>query len=274
MKLSLLILTLLITSSINAQKIEKPPKIIDSDFTSMTNEIEVDFYRCNINFLFDSRGYYAGAYDSLFMIQYNQLFRIKLGNSHSNKMIQINKENDEKKYFFKGFDSYFYEKGKVIKKKIKKPEEYIVRSDSGTYLNLNKLPFNSNCIIDVHLYYTTDNKTNLYIPIQNEFYYHDVSFSVEIPEIYDYLVNYQNCEYKTEHKTFLRAIVVGYEQSSGPKRLVSKNLADAMKRSFPSAKYDEVYCAVDRYKYTLVNSSNNLKSGLVLSLNKISIPKY
>ena len=274
MKNGIILLSLFIAFNLNAQKIEKPDKIDETNFAFSSNDNEVEFFRCNIDFLYDHSGNYAGAYDSLFKVQCKQLLRIKKGNNLDGKGIQITTIQDDARINIKKLEYYVLVNGKVKKNKIKKPNDLLVKTDSGTFLNIDGISLKSNCIFDIQLYYTTGIKAELCIPLQKDLIYKDVIFKVKIPEIYNYEIGFQECKYDVSKKTITNAIIVGYTRDSGPKRIQSKAVTDVFKKTFPDVKYDEVYCDVYFYEYRLISKPVNLNSGLKFDLKDIIVPNY
>ncbi len=190
-KISVIIfaLSLLFSTCLYSQNLEKPKDIDLTDFNNASENSKVLFYRCSVFFPYRGDKFIAGAKDTLFDVRAEVYLRILLNKNDSNCNFLICPKEYDQKPKFRLFKFNTTDQRMIISKKIKDSELEFVNTEIGLFLNLTSFKKDNNAIIDIKYAFTIKSKEaiNFYLDANRE--YKDGQVEIDIPEIYKYSVN-------------------------------------------------------------------------------------
>jgi hypothetical protein len=239
-----------------SQRIEKPDKLKPTDFSTVSNLIDVLYQRTLVTFPFEEDKSHAEVTDQQFKLNIESIIRIrlKIADSKENFILLPNIFESDAKILSVNY--YCIENNEIKNNKLKNSEILLEKNDSVIFTNFSNIMKDSVVIIDLFYSLISHKKERIMIFNNKNVHYQNIKITIDIPEIY----TYKNLKIDDCFSLYIKTKpgeIRGYKNVTSPGSPVTgKIIADVIKNTT----FHPVFYEINSCIYSLAENCKNLIS--------------
>jgi hypothetical protein len=169
--------------------------------------------------------------------------------SRNNSNILVVPKEYQTKPILETISYHYLDQNKVCVRKIKKSDLQFVNTELGYILDFSSIKIDTTVIIDLKYYYEVKSKQELNFYFDKDMKYNDIKIELNIPEIYNYKIRYEENFFSMEIDEGNLGPEIGY-RSSGP-GILGSYFVEMLQRKNPNAIFIPVNCQSNTITFKL-----------------------